>query len=251
MADVAREPFSPAHVTCFASRVPRLPCELPWPQLPYRARPAPPSDGMLLRWPHHARRPAPADPSRARRYGQCPAWLDPSAAVCPSQNRLTAPASALRQGPPFVGVAQPFRAMRNALALPSDAVSLRSPLAVCPRLTIAVVEHRPWPCPGLLCASRRGTRLVQLACGAWPTACPAVPKHRRRRTDDTPSMSARASPMAAVEHRPWPCPGLLCASRRGARLARLACSAWPTACPAVPKHRRRRTDDTPSMSARR
>jgi hypothetical protein len=41
--------------------------------------------------------------------------------------------------PPFIGVAQPFRAVRSALALPSDVVSLRSPFAVCPRLTIAAI----------------------------------------------------------------------------------------------------------------
>jgi hypothetical protein len=41
--------------------------------------------------------------------------------------------------PPFIGVAQPFRVVRSALALPSDVVSLRSPFAVCPRLTIAAI----------------------------------------------------------------------------------------------------------------
>jgi hypothetical protein len=32
--------------------------------------------------------------------------------------------------------------MRSALALPSDAVSLRIPFAMCPRLTIAAIHYR-------------------------------------------------------------------------------------------------------------
>jgi hypothetical protein len=42
MADAARESFSPAHFTSFASHVPRQPCEPPWPLLPHSARPATP-----------------------------------------------------------------------------------------------------------------------------------------------------------------------------------------------------------------
>jgi hypothetical protein len=102
---------------------------------------------------HAARWPVPASPPGHQRAARRPAaWHAASArpaSARPALGQCGQPARAPRapvarsavveSPPPFVGVAQPFHAVRSALALRSDTVCLCSPFAVCPRLTIAAI----------------------------------------------------------------------------------------------------------------
>jgi hypothetical protein len=116
----------------------------PFPSPPLRERRGP---GMPAAWHEYRRGTAPGGAASAAR-GQHAASARPASArpaLCQCGQPARAPRAPIARSavaaspPPFVGVTQPFHAVRNALALPSDVVCLRSPFAVCPRLTIATI----------------------------------------------------------------------------------------------------------------
>jgi hypothetical protein len=127
---------SPAASRCSLLRQPWRPvAQQPAPVVPVsRSGPAPCTP----------RRPcaASAQPGGLRRGAQ-PASAWPALGQCGQPTRAprapVARSAVAESPPPFVGVTQPFHAVRSALALPSDVVCLCSPFAVCPRLTIAAI----------------------------------------------------------------------------------------------------------------